>query len=607
MQFTESVLKDQLIGHSILPQHTCLVLLFMAYRGKMPIIKFVLLACLLFAVHPVLILTGLVILQCLNRQMKVSKGKFARGPIYEVSTINAVVYGGGLRGLYTAALLARAGGKVTVLIPQARCEGGATVCLDGAPCDFILDRCEFGQVSRYEALLSVCLHASKPVIFEPIGEKRTGWAHGVLVVADHCHPVPLRSGAHAWVDDLSRASGADSRMLTIALTQAIAVYNELIPFVLAKLPYSTTFLCWLAVVCKRNVTIPSFTAAASITVSEAASHITHITNSSTPTNSHFVRSCTVYGLLREEHAPIYEVSFAAWSASVVHGINGYHIPKGGVSRLCASLQATVQANGGQVLTNASVHAIRLGDRSTNLVNIASTIGEFTADKLVLAVDAIDCFRLIDRTKEAAGICPPRRNSKTVSPFNLQGPSIRQVVRTLIAFPGTCKDLDAPKDLPIFWRKHSATCNDHPKVLDCKTITLRDSSNGVTSCVVEGPASSLWVNAFGGNAAAENIRNRLHNDILSTLAHLFPLTRGRALYINSLAPSPRGFSHTPARYVVGKNALGPVINGLSDIFLALDDFAVSNSAGSVIAGYLAAHAALGYTRAAIISQLNRDLT
>lgn len=60
-------------------------------------------------------------------------------------------------------------------------------------------------------------------------------------------------------------------------------------------------------------------------------------------------------------------------------------------------------------------------------------------------------------------------------------------------------------------------------------------------------------------------------------------------------------------MVGKNALGPVINGLSDIFLALDDFAVSNSAGSVIAGYLAAHAALGYTRAAIISQLNRDLT
>ena len=180
------------------------------------------------------------------------------------------------------------------------------------------------------------------------------------------------------------------------------------------------------------------------------------------------------------------------------------------------------------------------------------------------------------------------------------------MRTLIAFPGTCKDLDAPKDLPIFWRKQSATCND-PKVLDCKTITLRDSPNGVASCVVEGPVSSLWVYAFGGNDTATDTRNRLHNDILSTIAHLFPLTRGRALYINTLAPSPRGFSHTPARYLVGKDALGPVINGLSDIFLALDDFAVSNSAGSVIAGYLAAHTALGYTRAAIISQLNQDLT
>ena len=96
--------------------------------------------------------------------MKAPKGKFTRGSLSKVSTIDAVVYGGGLRGLYTAALLARAGGKVTVLIPQSRCEGGATACLDGAPCDFILDRCEFGQVSRYETLLSVCLHASKPVI-----------------------------------------------------------------------------------------------------------------------------------------------------------------------------------------------------------------------------------------------------------------------------------------------------------------------------------------------------------------------------------------------------------------------------------------------------------
>ena len=43
-------------------------------------------------------------------------------------------------------------------------------------------------------MVSVCLHASKPVIFEPIGDQRTGWAHGVLVVGDHCHPVPLRSG-----------------------------------------------------------------------------------------------------------------------------------------------------------------------------------------------------------------------------------------------------------------------------------------------------------------------------------------------------------------------------------------------------------------------------
>ena len=44
---------------------------------------------------------------------------------------------------------------------------------------------------------------------------------------------------------------------------------------------------------------------------------------------------------------------------------------------------------------------------------------------------------------------------------------------------------------------------------------------VSLCVVEGPVSSLWVNAFGGNdTATDTGRNRLHNDILSTIAHLF---------------------------------------------------------------------------------------
>ena len=81
---------------------------------------------------------------------------------------------------------------------------------------------------------------------------------------------------------------------------------------------------------------------------------------------------------------------------------------------------------------------------------------------------------------------------------------------------------------------------------------------------------------------------------AALADLFP--RAGAVAFAAEAPrKPPGLSHSCARYAVGAGALAPAARGLGGAFLALDDFALSNAAGGVAAGYLAAHAALGYTR------------
>ena len=82
--------------------------------------------------------------------------------------------------------------------------------------------------------------------------------------------------------------------------------------------------------------------------------------------------------------------------------------------------------------------------------------------------------------------------------------------------------------------------------------------------------------------------------LAALADLFP--RAGAVAFAAEAPrKPPGLSHSCARYAVGAGALAPAARGLGGAFLALDDFALSNAAGGVAAGYVAAHAALGYTR------------
>merc|ERR1712091_189361 len=106
-------------------------------------------------------------------------------------------------------------------------------------------------------------------------------------------------------------------------------------------------------------------------------------------------------------------------------------------------------------------------------------------------------------------------------------------------------------------------------MEWKTVTLRDGPRGVVACVVESPMGLQDSN----------------KDLLHIVSELFPRTRDKVIYVKSLPPT-NCFSHTPARYVVGRKALRPGVDGLDGVFLALSEFGLSNSAGSIIAGYLA---------------------
>lgn len=549
----EGLMKGHLVGDPILPKHTSVVLLFMAYKGQAPAIKCIVLACLLFTVHPVLVIVGLAVLSSLAAHKCARKRPRAeKAPAAGIQDV--LIYGGGLRGLYTAALIARAGLRVAVLVPESRCEGDAISRPRGAPCDFALDRCELGQISQYEALLSPCFHVSKPVCFEPVGSAHVGWAHGILITGDLCRPIPLRSGLQAWVDDVSLACGADRGVLRTALTHAVAVFGEMFSFIVAKSPDNTSFFWKLTSDMTRNES-ELFKTAANMTAVDAA-------GPALPMARVFAQACSIGGLLREEHISPNKASFAAWSASAAHGVDGYYIPKGGISHICASLQATITACGGQILTNTAIQTIGVASCADSLVSV-SAVGDnrkavyFTAEKVVLAVDAAACLDLIRETNAHS---------------ELSLPWAQPVVRTLIAFAGTCERLDIPQAVPIFWRNHGVC--DTLNNTDWKTITLRNAPDNVVACVVEGSM------------------NYQETDVLNIIAQLFPLTKGKVLYVNSLAPTVCGLSHTPARYAAESSVLRPKIEGLNGVFLALDDFALSNAAGSVVAGYLAAHAILG---------------
>jgi hypothetical protein len=593
MSCADAVLRTRLTGNPILPLHTCIVILFMAYQGRMPLNMFFVLACFLFTVHPFLVIIlflfmGKLISRKPATQIPLaSESSLATGP----ANNNVMVYGGGVRGLYTGALLACAGQRVTVLIPQSSCDGGANVHPKGAPCEFVLERCEFGQVSKFEALLSPCLHVTKPVIFEPVGCAQTGWVHAVLFTGDLSQPVPLRSGSRAWVDDISRAFGTDHSILAYTLQQVAMVFKDMIPFMVAKLPDDPCFMR-LRTWNRTSSAADYFTRAARITTAEAASRIAGGIRAPILVLDLLERICAVCGLRRElECTPPEKISFAAWCASVAHSIDGYHVPKGGASHLCASLRATIEAHGGEIQTDTVVQSIRFVDDRNPSAGIVTTarrsgiVETLCTTKVVLGVDASECFRLLRDTRERCNLTTT--GERINDPLNQ--PQAQLIVRTLIAFPGTCKDLDTPQAVPVFWRKQSGC----PILPDDETkwraVTFRDATNGIVACVVESHSSPIMQAEF-----VEPDRTRFHLDLLHAIARLFPETEGKAQFVTSLTPSPCGSPHVPTRYSTGSEALKPAVDDLDGVFLALDDFALSNAAGSVIAGYLAAHAVLGYT-------------
>eukprot|EP00629_Pelagomonadales_sp_RCC1024_P000608 CAMPEP_0119260080 /NCGR_PEP_ID=MMETSP1329-20130426/638_1 /TAXON_ID=114041 /ORGANISM="Genus nov. species nov., Strain RCC1024" /LENGTH=550 /DNA_ID=CAMNT_0007259495 /DNA_START=500 /DNA_END=2152 /DNA_ORIENTATION=+ len=548
----------------------------------MPLKKLFVLACLLFMVHPMLVIICLAMIGSLilHPVPRVHLAPLPSGACLASST-NIVVYGGGVRGLYTGALLACAGQRVTVLIPQSSCDGGATAYPKGAPCKFILERCEFGQVSRYENLLSPCFHASKPVTFEPVGCAQTGWVHSVLVARDLSQPVPLRSGSQAWVDDISRVFSTDRSILLVTLRQVAAVLEDMFPFMVEKLPGDSILMKFLfAWNGGSRISADYFLGASNITTANAANRIAIVTKAQIPVLGLLKRICAVGGPLREECA-----SFAAWCASVAHGIDGYHVPRGGITHLCESLRATIEACGGEIRTDTVVQRLRFVQGSKPSPGIAITttgaggiVGTLCATKVVLGTNSSECLHLLHNAREDANSTSSGSNS---APINLDQPQALLILRTLIAFSGTCEDLDTPRAIPVFWRKHTLSNDD----LDRKTVTFRDAPNSVVACVVESPISSKkW-------ELDEKERTRFHIDLLNDIAGLFPKTKGMAQFVTSLSPSQCTSSQIPTRYSTGWPAFKSAAVETDGIYLAFDDFALSNAAGSVIAGYLAAHAVL----------------
>ncbi|CAM9519244.1 unnamed protein product [Laminaria digitata] len=138
--------------------------------------------------------------------------------------------------------------------------------------------------------------------------------------------------------------------------------------------------------------------------------------------------------------------------------------------------------------------------------------------------------------------------------------------------------------PDSWHKGTTSC-----------VVTSEMGDDMTKMVIDGagtvglPIGPLHYTVQSGRSSRDRTRERL----LRRLHQEFPLTEGRDEFV-MLAEEPRvGLSDGPERYLATGVRAPTKIPGF---FLAGEDLTISGMEGAVMGGWIAAHAALGYTPA-----------
>lgn len=314
LRWADEASRIRFIGDPLLNAHSCVIVLFMAYRGRMPADKFVFFACFLFSVHPVLVV-AIGVLFAFARSRK-------RRPRKISSALD--IDDGGLEGLYAGALVAASGVKVTVHEPG----------------EAFVDPFRFGQRSRYETVLGPIAGLSSSR-WQEVGSVEDGFAFVMQITSSSS--LVARAGAEAWVEGAREATGIDKEILAVTAQQATLIASDLFAFTASQLPEDTS---------KAATLFKSFTdeaggtfrAAAQASVDQALEKLG-------------IEDVQARVALRDWVDPAGTCySFATWCWLLAHNIDGQHLVYG----LADSLINTITANGGKVLFSS-------GDRETKKV------------------------------------------------------------------------------------------------------------------------------------------------------------------------------------------------------------------------------------------------
>lgn len=309
----QHVEEFRVFGSPLLNFQSCVIILFMAWRGRMPTDKFAFLVAFLFSVHPVVVVfISLFFVSLTSRKRKPKKmaskpkggGGFNDDQFVEVSS-------GGIEGLYTASLLASAGVCVKV----------------SEPGDCFVNDARLGQRSRYENVLGHARRQQQPSFeWKEVGDAENGFAYAMHFPS----MVVMRAGGEEWVESLREATGLDRELLTLLARRALGIAQDLFAYTAAQLPADNSLY---GKVLSTKGAGATFEAAAAVAVDEA---LEKIGISDPERRSRLALAVDPTGAS--------STSFATWCWILAHNFEGHHFCCG----LADALVSNVEARGGGI-------------------------------------------------------------------------------------------------------------------------------------------------------------------------------------------------------------------------------------------------------------------
>jgi all-trans-retinol 13,14-reductase len=548
------------------------------------------------------------------------------------ASIDAIVIGSGISGLYLAASLARVGKKVLVL-EQHYVAGGCTHVFEDKGFEFDTGLHYVGRGSKYGHLLDLMSTGTERAKLVQLGDESNGFCYDEIHLGDR-PPHYYCRGQDRHVHDLSLRFPKYALRIQQYVDLCLKVNKSADPYVFGKL---------LSTVMKKIVhyfAAGTFFKYANKTLSQVLDEL----NIDQPE-----LRAILAGQFGDYGLPPSKASFFIHAGVVCHYMQegGFYV-KGGPAMIARGLIPTIEKSGGRVLVKARVKHIVVSKSSGRACGVVMSDGTKIGVKQNVGIvcSTIGCrgtMKLLERAKDLGAIQKTLRWERSMVSGGNDGSGgsgrssvvVENGISHMYAFiglKGTKKELELresniwclPVDVETFdldemCRKYY----ENPKnglpngemllfmgFPSAKDPEWHEKNPNQSTCVIITEAKTEWFQKWFGMKSGkrgkeyEEFKNTWKERLLNGLYKFYPKCRGNVEYVELGSPATNemylgrpdsyGLGPTPAKFLDPSMVdFSPKDNEIPGLYHSGQDTLTAGVFGCLMAGFVTAHAVLGY--------------